>query len=120
MYLPELLEIDAARAAPRPIGDFRAEAHEALSAPLYVLALPLLAVAFVISAGFRRQGFAGRIVLASVVGLGLRLSGLAAKSLVAGAAAFWPLLYVPPLVGLILAIWMLADLRTARRAPRAV
>ncbi len=114
MYLPDLLEIDAARAAPRSIGDFRAEAHEALSAPLYVLALPLLAVAFVISAGFRRQGFAGRIVLAAVVGLGLRLSGLAAKSLVTGTAAFWPVMYVPPLLGILAALWMLTDWR--RRA----
>lgn len=116
MYLPDLLEIDAARAAPRSIGDFRAEAHEALSAPLYVLALPLLAVAFVISAGFRRQGFAGRIVLAAVVGLGLRLSGLAAKSLVTGAAAFWPIMYVPPVLGILAAVWMLTDWRR-RAAP---
>lgn len=117
MYLPDLLEIDEARAAPRSVGDFRAEAHEALSAPLYVLALPLLAVAFVISAGFRRQGFAGRIVLAAVVGLGLRLMGLAAKSLVTGAAAFWPVMYVPPVLGILAAIWMLTDWRR-RRATR--
>ncbi|MEM9140657.1 MAG: LptF/LptG family permease, partial [Pseudomonadota bacterium] len=116
MYLPELLEIDAARAAPRPIGDFRAEAHEALSAPLYVLALPLLAVAFVISAGFRRQGFAGRIVLAAVAGLTLRLTGLAAKSLVSGTAEAWPLLYVPPVLGCVAALWMLADIRRTQPA----
>ncbi|MEM7058286.1 MAG: LPS export ABC transporter permease LptF [Pseudomonadota bacterium] len=114
MYLPDLLEIDATQAAPRSLGDFRAEAHEALSAPLYVLALPLLAVAFVISSGFRRQGFTGRIVLAAIAGLALRLSGLAAKSLVTGAAVFWPLMYVPPLLGVIAAFWMLTDWR--RRA----
>lgn len=118
MYLPDLLEIDAARAAPRSIGDFRAEAHEALSSPLYVLALPLLAVAFVISAGFRRQGFAGRIVLAAVVGLGLRLAGLAAKSVVTGTAAFWPIMYLPPVLGILAALWMLTDWRR-RAAPSA-
>ena len=116
MYVPRLLSIGPDEAGPRPIGDFRAEAHEALSAPLYVIALPLLAVAFVVSAGFRRQGFAGRIVLAAVAGLGLRLSGLAAKSLVTGAAAAWPVMYLPPLIGIAAAVLMLSDWR--RRRPR--
>ncbi len=114
MYLPQLLTIDAKKARPRGIGDFRAEAHEALSAPLYVLALPLLAVAFVISSGFRRQGFVGRIILAAGVGLGLRLLGLAAKSTVSGAPDLWPLMYVPPVLGLFAALWMLTDMRRAK------
>jgi len=113
MYLPELLSITEEEARLRPLGEFRAEAHEALAGPLYVLVLPLLAVAFVVSAGFRRQGFAGRILLAAVAGLGLRMAGLAAKGLVAGTASLWPLLYVPPVVGAAIAVWMLADWRRA-------
>ena len=111
MYLPQLLSIDADTAAPRKVDEFRAEGHEALSSPLYVLALPLLAVAFVISAGFKRQGFAGRIVAAAVAGLGLRLLGLAAKSVVSGAAGLWFLMYVPPLIGIIAAVLMLSGIR---------
>ena len=118
MYLPRLLSITEEEARPRSLGEFRAEAHEALAAPLYVLALPLLAVAFVVSAGFRRQGFTGRILAAAVAGLGLRLSGLAAKSAVTGAAALWPIVYVPPVLGVLIALWMLSGLRwpTRRRA----
>jgi len=121
MYLPQLFATTAEQAAPRSVGDFRAEAHEALSAPLYVLALPLLAVAFVISAGFRRQGFTGRILLAAVAGLALRLTGLAAKGAVGGTEFLWPLMYVPPVIGMVAAIWMLAGWRwPVRRGAGAV
>lgn len=115
MYLPRLLSITEEEARPRSLGEFRAEAHEALAAPLYVLALPLLAVAFVVSAGFRRQGFTGRILAAAVAGLGLRLSGLAAKSAVTGAAALWPIVYVAPVLGVLIALWMLSGLRWPAR-----
>ncbi|HET7409537.1 MAG TPA: LPS export ABC transporter permease LptF [Paracoccaceae bacterium] len=115
MFVPELLTITADEAAARSLGEFRAEAHEALSAPLYTLTLPLLAVAFVIGAGFRRQGFAGRIVLAAGAGLGIRVAGLAAKSVVTGAAPLWPLMYVPPLLGILVGLWILSGLRLPRR-----
>lgn len=115
MFLPELLTITAEEGAPRPVGRYRAEAHEALSAPLYTLALPLIAVAIVVGAGFRRQGFAGRIVLAAGAGLGIRLAGLAAKSMVSGAAPLWPLMYVPPLFGILAALWILSGRRLPRR-----
>ena len=118
LFLPDLLSITPDEAAPRSVGEFRAEAHEALSAPLYVVALPLLAVAFIVSAGFRRQGFAGRIALAAAAGLGLRMGGLAIKSAVTGAAALWPLFYLPPLLGVAAALVMLSGYRLrARRRP---
>jgi lipopolysaccharide export system permease protein len=115
MFVPELLTIEAERAAPRPLGEFRAEAHEALSGPLYTLALPLLAVAFVVGAGFRRQGFTGRIVMAAGAGLGVRLAGLAAKSVVTGAAPLWPLMYVPPLLAIAFSLWLLSGVRLLPR-----
>jgi lipopolysaccharide export system permease protein len=118
LFVPDLLTITPQEAAPRPIGDYRAEAHEALSAPLYTLALPLLAVAFIVSAGFRRQGVADRIFLAAGAGLGLRLSGLAIKSAVTGTAALWPLFYLPPVLGIALAVMMLSGYRLSpRRRP---
>ena len=109
LYLPRLLAIDAAgaEAAGRRLGEYRAEAHEALSAPLYALALPLLAAAFVVAMGFRRQGFAGRIVAAVVAALLLRLAGLAAKGAISAEPMAAPLIYLPPLVGAVLALWML-------------
>jgi len=108
MFLPELLSITEAEAEGRPLGAYRAEAHEALSGPLYVLALPLLAVAFVVSAGFRRQGFVGRILMATAVAVGLRLLGLGLKAATSAEAAVWPGMYVPPLLGVALAMWLLA------------
>lgn len=118
MYVPRLLSITEEEGWPRPLGDYRAEAHEAMSAPLYLLALPLLGVAFILSSGFRRQGFARRIALAAVAGLALRLIGLAAKSAASGSVALWPLLYVPPLVGVLIAVLMLSGirLRSVKRA----
>ena len=118
MFLPELLSITAKQAIPRSVGDFRAEAHEVLSGPLYVITLPLLAVAFVISAGFRRQGFTGRILAAAVAGLALRLSGMAAKSAVTGQPELWPIMYGPPLIGIAAAFWMLSGVRWPGRRLR--
>lgn len=126
LYIGRLLTITADEARPRTLGDFRAEAHEALSAPLYVLALPLLGAAFVIAGGFKRQGFGGRILLAVLAGLALRLIGLGMKSAVAGNVALWPLMYLPPILGIVGAVWMLTgwqariQRRSAMRSARAM
>lgn len=121
LYLPRLLSItDAeARAIGRPIGEYRAEAHEALASPLYVLSLPMLAVAMVVSAGFRRQGFVGRIVASAAAAVGLRVAGLAGKSLTATEPALWPLMYLPPLLGIAAAIWLLSPTGMAPRRRRS-
>lgn len=108
LFLDQLLTITEEEAKPRSLGDFRAEAHEALSGPLYVLALPLLGVAFVIAGGFRRQGFATRIFGAVAVAVGVRLLGLALKGATAGTAGLWPLMYAPPILGIACAVWMLS------------
>ncbi|MEM6678519.1 MAG: LPS export ABC transporter permease LptF [Pseudomonadota bacterium] len=120
MYLPELLTIEEGDPETRfrPLGEFRAEAHEALSSPLYAIALPLLAVAVVLSAGFRRQGFLGRVLAAVGAAVLLRVLGLAAKSVVAGSAALWPSLYLPPLLGIAVAIWLLSSQGLAPRSWR--
>jgi len=118
-FLPELLSAGAGETGRYSLGDYRAEAHEALSAPLYGLALPVLGAAFVISAAFRRQGALGRVALAASVGVGLRVVGLAAKAATTAEAALWPLLYLPPLAGLLAALWLMR-LRMARRQGRAL
>jgi lipopolysaccharide export system permease protein len=108
MYLPELLSISEDEARGRPLGSYRAEAHEALSGPLYVLVLPLIAVAFVVSAGFRRQGFVGRIILATGVAVAIRLAGLAMKGAASSSETLWPAMYAPPVLGVAVALWLLA------------
>jgi lipopolysaccharide export system permease protein len=108
MYLPELLSIQAGETGGRRLGKYRAEAHEALIAPIYVLTLPLMAVAFVIGAGFRRQGFVGRIILATGAAVALRLLGLALKAATSNEPTVWPVMYLPPLIGMAAALWLLA------------
>jgi len=115
MYLPELFTIREDETGGRPLGHYRAEAHEALSGPLYAFALPLLAVAFLVSAGFRRQGFVARIVLTAGAGVALRLAGLGAKAATSGEMALWPLMYLPPLVGIAAGLWLLAGRPTPWR-----
>ena len=106
--LSSLLSIQAGETGGRRLGKYRAEAHEALAAPLYVLALPLMAVAFVIGAGFRRQGFVGRIILTTGAAVALRLLGLALKAATSNEPTLWPIMYLPPLVGMAVALWLLA------------
>ncbi|MEM8595817.1 MAG: hypothetical protein AAGF76_05060, partial [Pseudomonadota bacterium] len=78
----------------------------------------LLAVAVVLSAGFRRQGFLGRVLAAVGAAVLLRVLGLATKSVVAGSAALWPSLYLPPLLGIAVAIWLLSSQGLAPRSWR--
>lgn len=115
--LPELLAFteEEAAAERRPLGAYRAEAHEALSSPLYALAFALVAAAFVVGPGFRRRGFLGRILAATGAALALRLTGLGLKGLATGEAALWPAMYLPPLAGALLALWLLSGRRPARR-----
>lgn len=81
-------------------GRYVAEGHEQLSAPLYALALPLLAVAAVIGASFQRRGYIVRIGVAVAAGLVVRMIGLAAKAAVSGAPVLWPAMYAPPLLAI--------------------
>ena len=40
--------------------------------------------------------------------MALRLAGLLAKSAVIGTTALWPLMYLPPLLGIAAGLWLLA------------
>ncbi|MEO1000819.1 MAG: LPS export ABC transporter permease LptF, partial [Pseudomonadota bacterium] len=114
---PSEYYIDTLIAPPREIwepygrgkGYFTAEGHEQLSAPLYGLVLPLLGLAMVLLGGFQRRGFAARVVLAIVAGVALRVLGIAMKSVATTSWELWPLMYLPPALGLVVAIWILAS-----------
>jgi lipopolysaccharide export system permease protein len=80
-------------------GRWLAEGHEQLSAPLYAVTLPLVAVAAIVGGGFSRRGYVGRIGVALALGAAVRVAGLAAKSATVATPELWPLLYVPPLLG---------------------
>lgn len=88
-------------------GKFVAEGHEQISAPLYAVTLPLIALAALIAPGFRRRGYGKRLAVGIALAALCRLLGVAAKSAASGEAELWPLMYAPPLLGAALALWAL-------------
>lgn len=101
-------------------GRFVAEGHEQLSAPLYALTLPLVATAGILGAGFSRRGYGPRIAAALAAGAGLRLLGFLLKSATTANPALWPLMYAPPVLGALAALWVLdrGALLRRRRPPK--
>ncbi len=120
-YARELIAPTAEQLGSFSLGDFVAEGHEQISAPLYAVAMPMVAVAASLGAGFTRRGYAARVGVAVTLGAALRLLGVAAKALTTGAPALWPLMYAAPVLGALAAWWFLAygDRLTWRRSRAA-
>jgi lipopolysaccharide export system permease protein len=114
-FFHELVFPDEALKLSMRLGRLYAEGHDQASAPLYALALPLVALAGIVGGGFTRHGYAGRIAATAVAGLALRLSGVAIKAGVGGAPWLWPALYLPPLIGIAVALWYLNSARLPGR-----
>ncbi|MGG7566395.1 LPS export ABC transporter permease LptF [Rhodovulum sp. DZ06] len=91
----------------RPPGKFVAEGHEQISAPLYAVTLPLIALAALLAPGFRRRGYGKRIAAGIALAALCRVAGVACKSMVSGAPELWPSMYLPPILGALLALWAL-------------
>ncbi|MEM9724406.1 MAG: LPS export ABC transporter permease LptF [Pseudomonadota bacterium] len=108
-YFHELINPpDRDQMSPRAYGKMIAEGHEQLSAPLYGLALPLLAAAVMLGAGFDRRGAAGAVATALLLGAAARVAGLGAKSMLTSAPELWPLLYAIPILAIMGSILYLA------------
>lgn len=81
MYLHELLRPD-----PRNFiygtqkQEFAAEGHSRLAAPLYNVALVILALCFMVRGEHQRMGYNSRIIICSALGFVLRILGFAAAS----------------------------------------
>ena len=86
---------------------FIAEGHEQLSAPLYGFTVAVVAAAVMLGGPFSRRGYVGRLVMAVILGVGARLMGLVAQNLVKGNADFWPIMYAPPILASLLALFVL-------------
>lgn len=115
MYAHQLIAPSDALRDGRPLGKFVAEGHEQISAPLYAVTLPLVALAALLGPGFRRRGYGGRLAAAIALAALVRLLGVTAKAATTGAAELWPLMYAPPVIGALLALWVLwAGLPTLR------
>jgi lipopolysaccharide export system permease protein len=81
-------------------GRFRAELHERLSAPLYVLAFAMIAFAALGQARTTRQGRSAAIMAAIGIVLALRVAGFAASNMSARNAGAVALVYALPLAGI--------------------
>jgi lipopolysaccharide export system permease protein len=93
-----------------------AEGHDQISAPLYALVMPLVALAGLLAGSYRRVGLGARI--GAVVGVALlgRVMGLAAKAQVGGDISLWPTMYAVPAI---IALGALAVLMLSTYAPKA-
>jgi lipopolysaccharide export system permease protein len=80
-------------------GRFRAELHERFIAPLYALALGMIAFAALGAPRTTRQNRGVAMGVAVFLSILLRLAGFGASALVARSAAFVPLAYLVPLLG---------------------
>ncbi|MEO1039484.1 MAG: LptF/LptG family permease [Pseudomonadota bacterium] len=108
-YLPELLDpsiSDIARARGRE--DLLAEGHYRLSAPLYSIAFALIAAAAFMGVQHRRTGYGGSIIIAGAAALVLRLLGFAVQAAATDDAGMNALQYAIPMIGIILALLVIA------------
>lgn len=108
-FLPELLHPTEAMTAHGlwDRGDFLAEANHKLALPLSALVLPLISLGAILAGGFRRGGFMGRVMMAVVLGLFVQAGLGMTKSVVQAKADLFPIMYLPALLGLLLALVLL-------------
>jgi lipopolysaccharide export system permease protein len=98
-YLHELLKPDlTVEEDRRNKKKYLAEAHSRLSAPLYDLAVVLLAAAGVLGGAFSRTGYSARIAAVCGIALVVRILGFGAQAAAAGGSTLNILQYAVPLI----------------------
>jgi lipopolysaccharide export system permease protein len=90
---------------------FLAEAHNRITAPLYCIAFALIALVATGKGPMTRGGYALRLTIAALIGTCLRLMGYAAQGLAARNTALMFLLYLLPILGTVMAMFALAEIR---------
>ena len=102
------------------LGRFVSEAHDKLASPFVAFTLPLIALGAVLMGGFKRGGFAIRMVLAIGTVVVVQAIAVAAKSAIKADASLWPTAYLAPLAGLVFgAAYLWGATRTKARSPAA-
>ena len=94
--------------------EYHAEGHARLSAPLYNIALVLIALAFLIRGEHKRMGYGRMIALAAATGFGLRLVGFAIASAAENDPAMNVVQYAVPITASLIAAWYLLHKRRAQ------
>ncbi len=94
---------------------FRIEAHKRIEQPLQSLIYPLIAVAILMLGGFSRFGVTRQVFVAVGVVVALATIAVPMRNLAIGNIAYWWLLYLPDLLGLLivaLVMWLAMRRRT--------
>jgi lipopolysaccharide export system permease protein len=97
-------------------GKLRSELHERFSSPLYPIAFALMAVALVGQAQSTRQNRNLRMGVCFLVGVGVRLAGLAANNVVTLNASVTPVLYLIPLAAIGVSMFLIVRGTRASRS----
>jgi lipopolysaccharide export system permease protein len=115
-FLHELLRPDPQEyITPKRKREFAAEGHSRLSAPIYNIALALLALCFMVRGEHQRMGYGRRIAICAVIGFTLRLSGFAVSSAAESDPALNPVQYALPLIAALLCIIYLMRRKRVRK-----
>ncbi len=114
----ELLSVTRDEVSEHDYGRFRAEAHQRLAWPLFGLAFPLVALAFLVTGDHSRRGHQARVLAAIVTMVGLQTAALGINNLAANMLALSPLIYLNAVLPIPVALWFLLRAGGARRFPR--
>lgn len=93
---------------------YLAEAHQKLSLPLLGLFLPIYAFAMLMTASYKRTGLGVRIALTGASGISIVGLTLMIKTWVIANPSFYLFSYTPPLICLLLAVFVLTKNRVKR------
>ena len=116
--LGELLHPNSATVRPQDIGKYLVEAHRRLTQPITAVGFTLVALASVLTGGFRRYGNVARPAAAVGVMVGLLALGLAVSSLATRNPSMVPLIWVQVILPGLAAAAMLFLPNAAERAFR--
>ncbi|HTZ70562.1 MAG TPA: LptF/LptG family permease, partial [Acetobacteraceae bacterium] len=116
--LGELLHPNPATVRPQDIGKYLVEAHRRLTQPITAVGFTLVALASVLTGGFRRYGNVARPAAAVGVMVGLLALGLAVSSLATRNPSMVPLIWVQVILPGLAAAAMLFLPNAAERAFR--
>lgn len=101
-------------------GHFVAEGHYKITMPLLTTIFPIIALATLLSGGYRRSGFGRRVFVAiGIAGL-LQIAMFWTRAWVQDAAGYWPCMYLPIATGAIYAGVLMTRLTRERRPICAV
>jgi len=114
-FLHELLRPDPRdHVTPKSRREMASEGHARLAAPLWNIALVLLALAFILRGQHSKLGNAKKIAICAVTGFVLRLVGFAVASSAESDPALNPVQYVVPLIVIVVCLIYLSQRKRIR------